>query len=105
MSKLKISDLQDFDPAEHLETPEDIATYLNSMMEEGDPGMVAAALGDIARAKGMADIAQKTGITREALYKALREGSSPRLDTITRVCRALGVRLVAQPMEQAEHAE
>ena len=58
----------------------------------------AAALGDVARARGMADIAQLSGITREALYKAQRPTAQPRFDTINRVCRALGVKLVARPV-------
>ncbi len=60
--------------------------------------VLAAALGDIARARGMSEIAKSAGLTREALYKALRPDSTPRFDTISRVCNALGVRLVAQPM-------
>lgn len=60
--------------------------------------VLAAALGDIARARGMSKIAKSAGLTREALYKALRPDSTPRFDTISRVCNALGVRLVAQPM-------
>ncbi|EXI75118.1 MAG: putative addiction module antidote protein [Candidatus Accumulibacter sp. SK-11] len=66
------------------------------MIENGDPPVLAAALGDIARARGMTEIAKASGITREALYKALRPGAEPRFDTIARVCAALGVRLVAQ---------
>lgn len=60
---------------------------------------MAAALGDIARARGMADIARAAGLTREALYKALRPQSQPRFETVQRVCAALGIRLVAQPVE------
>lgn len=96
--KVKISDLPEFDAAEHLETPEDIATYLNAMLEDGDASMLAAALGTIARARGMTEIARATGITREALYKALRSDSAPRFETISQVCHALGVKLVAQPI-------
>jgi probable addiction module antidote protein len=66
------------------------------MIEEGDPAMLAAALGDIARARGMSEIAKASGLTREALYKALRPNAQPRFDTVSRVCAALGVRLVAQ---------
>ncbi|MDN5872404.1 MAG: putative addiction module antidote protein, partial [Nitrococcus sp.] len=61
-----------------------------------DPALLAAALGDIARARGMSQIAKDSGITREALYKALRPGSEPRFETISRVCAALGVRLVTR---------
>ena len=65
---------------------------------DGNPGLLAAALGDIARARGMAQIAQDAGIGREALYKALRADAQPRFDTIARVCKALGVKLTAQPV-------
>ncbi|MCI5130558.1 MAG: putative addiction module antidote protein [Candidatus Electrothrix sp. EH2] len=95
--KRKVADLPDFDPAKFLQDDEDIAAYLTIVIGENDSSLLAAALGDIARAKGMSEIAQSTGITREALYKALRPNAKPRFDTINRVCAALGVRLVAQP--------
>jgi probable addiction module antidote protein len=82
---------------EYLDSEEAIAAYLTSMMEEGDPALLAAALGDIARARGMSDIAAAAGLTREAIYKALRPDAQPRFDTIARVFAALGMRLVAQP--------
>ena len=95
--KRKIADLPDFYPAKFLKDDENIAAYLTIVIKENDSSLLAAALGDIARAKGMTEIAQSTGITREALYKALRPNAKPRFDTINRVCAALGVRLVAQP--------
>jgi len=95
--KMKVSDLPDFDAAEFLETSEDIAEYLSVIIEDNDPELLAAALGDIARSKGMTMVAQKAGITREALYKALRAGSSPRFETISRVLNALGVELTIRP--------
>jgi probable addiction module antidote protein len=70
------------------------------MIEGGDSAMLAAALGDIARARGMSEIAKASGLTREALYKALRPNAQPRFETVNRVCAALGVRLVAQPVSQ-----
>lgn len=94
----KIADLPTFDMAEHLKTDEDVAVYLSLVLEEDDPSELAHALGVIARARGMSEIASASGLTREALYKALRPGSQPRFDTIRRVCGALGVRLVAQPI-------
>jgi len=94
--KIKISDLPEFDPATYLKDEKDIAAYLTVVMEENDPALLAAALGDIARARGMSEISRAAGITREALYKALRPDAHPRFDTISRVCAALGVRLVAQ---------
>lgn len=94
----KIANLPTFDMAEHLKTEEDVAAYLSLVLEENNPAELAHALGVIARARGMSEIASASGLTREALYKALRPGSHPRFDTINRVCGALGVRLVAQPI-------
>ena len=96
--KIKISELPDFEPAEYLDNEEAIAEYLTAIIEENDPGLLAAALGDVAKARGMTDIAKASGLSREALYKALRPNAQPRFDTINRVCRALGVRLVAPPV-------
>jgi len=97
--KTKISEIPAFDAAEYLTSDEEVAAYLTTILEENDAALLAAALGDIARARGMTQVAKDSGITREALYKALRPGSAPRFDTVSRVCAALGVRLVAQPLE------
>lgn len=94
----KIADLPTFDMAEHLRTEEDVAAYLSLVLEENDPAELAHALGVIARARGMTEIANASGMTREALYKALRPDSKPRFETISRVCNALGVRLTVQPL-------
>jgi probable addiction module antidote protein len=94
----KVSDLPNFDMAEELKTEEDIAIYLTLVIEENDPAELAHALGVIAKAKGMTEVAKASGIGREALYKALRPNASPRFDTINRVCQSLGVKLVAQPI-------
>ncbi len=96
--KIKVADLPEFDMAEHLPDEQAVAEYLTVVLEENDPAALADALGTIARARGMTDIAKSTGITREALYKALRPNASPRFETISKVCAALGVRLVAQPI-------
>lgn len=84
-----------WDPAEHLETGEDMAAYLEAALEEGDPSLVAAALGDIARAKGMAQIARETGLGRESLYKALSLEGNPEFATVMKVISALGLKLHA----------
>ena len=94
--RIKVADLPEFDAAPYLESEAAIAAYLTDILEANDASLLAAALGDIARARGMSEIAKSAGITREALYKALRPGSAPRFDTVNRVCAALGVRLVAQ---------
>jgi probable addiction module antidote protein/putative addiction module killer protein len=99
MSKrIKADDLPEFDPTVYLDSEEAIAAYLTDVLAAGDAGLLAAALGDIARARGMTQIAESSGMTREALYKALRPDSAPRFDTVSRVCAALGVRLVALPV-------
>jgi probable addiction module antidote protein len=84
-----------WDAAEHLETEEDMAAYLEAALEEGDPALIAAALGDIARAKGITQIARDTGLGRESLYKALSAEGNPEFATILKVVRALGLRLHA----------
>ena len=94
---VKVADLPTFDAADYLDSEEVITAYLNAILEENDPALLASALGDIAKARGMAQIAKDAGIGRESLYKALREGASPRFDTISRVLKALGVKLVAVP--------
>jgi probable addiction module antidote protein len=93
---VKATDLPEFDAAEYLDSDEAIADYLTQVLAENDGSLLAAALGDIARARGMSEIAASTGLAREALYKALRPGAQPRFDTVSRVCAALGVRLVAE---------
>ena len=94
---IKVSELQDFDPAEYLESKEAMAEYLTAIIEENNPALLAAALGDIARARGMTEIARASGITREALYKALKPDAQPRFDTIARVCTALGLKISVAP--------
>jgi probable addiction module antidote protein len=85
-----------WDAAEHLETEEDMAAYLEAALEEGDASLVAAALGDIARAKGMTVIARETGLGRESLYKALSPEGNPEFATVLKVVRSLGLRLYAK---------
>lgn len=75
VKKIRITDLPDFDPAEYLKDEDDVATYLTAVLAENDPALLAAALGDIARARGMSDIARASGITREALYRASRRSA------------------------------
>lgn len=95
--RIKVADLPEFDASQYLESDEAIAAYLNDIIESGDAGLLASALGDVARARGMTQIANDTGLAREALYKALRPDAQPRFDTIARVCKAIGLRLVVQP--------
>lgn len=98
MSKsIKISELREFDVIEYIDDDSAVAEYLTAVIEEGDPALLAIALGDVARARGMTEIAKASGLAREALYKALRAGAHPRFDTVQRVCAALGVKLIAVP--------
>ena len=87
-----------YDVAEHLRTPEEMAAYLEACIEEadGDAAFIAKALGDIARAKGMSQVACDAGLSRESLYKALSGERNPTLDTVLRVIGALGLRLRAE---------
>src|SRR4051812_34228267 len=96
MKKLKTTR---YDVSEHLRTPQEMAEYLEACLEEanGDAAFVAKALGDIARAKGMAQVARDSGLSRESLYKALSGDRSPSFDTILKVVHALGLTLHAQP--------
>ncbi len=82
-----------WDPAEHLETEEDMAAYLNAALEDGDLSLIMATLGDIARARRMATVAEETGLGRESLYKSLSPNGNPEFATVLKVVRALGFRL------------
>jgi len=92
--------------AEHLRTPEDMAAYLEACIEEadGDAGFIAKALGDIARAQGMTQVARDSGLSRESLYEALSGERSPSFDTILKVVTALGLKLSASVRNEAEVA-
>ena len=99
--KINVADLPEFDMAEHLDSDQAIAEYLSIVLEENDPAEFAHALGTIARAKGMTEVARASGLTREALYKALRPTSQPRFDTIMKVVHALGLQISVQPTSHA----
>jgi probable addiction module antidote protein len=84
-----------FDPARYLTDDAAIAEYLDAILEEDDMDLLLLALGDVARARGMAKVAKEAGLGRESLYKALAPGAKPRFDTVIKVARALGVRFSA----------
>jgi probable addiction module antidote protein len=88
-----------YDSADYIDTPEAVAAYLEAALEDGDARIIAAALGDIARSRGMALMAERTGLAREALYRSLSADGNPRLTTLLGVLKALGLRLsvTAQP--------
>lgn len=90
-----------WDVTEFLTTDEAIAAYLEAALEDGEPHVVAMALGNIARAKGMTSVANDAGITREALYKSLSEKGDPKLSTLLGVIKALGLRVTIAPASQA----
>jgi len=85
-----------WDAADYLKTEEDMAAYLEAALEEGDPALFTAALGDIARAKGMTQVARKTGLGRESLYKALSPDGNPEFATVLKVMDSLGLKLHAE---------
>lgn len=85
-----------YDAAEYLRDDADMAAYLDAALEEGDPALIAAVLGNIARAKGMTELARETGLGRESLYKALSADGNPEFATVLKVVRALGLRLHAE---------
>jgi probable addiction module antidote protein len=82
-----------WDPARYLESAEDIVAYLDAALEEDDPALLAAALGDVARARGMTEIARQTVLGRESLYKTLSKDGNPEFGTVQKVVRALGLKL------------
>ncbi len=86
-----------WDVVEHLKTDEDMAAYLEAVLEDGDPALVSAALGDIARARGMTEIARKAGLGRESLYKTLSPEGNPQFSTVMKVVQALGLKLHVEP--------
>jgi probable addiction module antidote protein len=84
-----------FDPARYLTDDKAVAEYMTAILEANDPDLLLAALGDVARARGMSEVAKNAGLGRESLYKALAPGAKPRIDTVLKVTRALGVKLSA----------
>jgi probable addiction module antidote protein len=86
-----------YDTADYLQTEQDMALYLETCLEDGDPALIVAALGDIARARGMAQLARDTGVSREGLYKALSAEGNPEFATVMKVVKALGLKLSATP--------
>ena len=94
-TKMK-SKLVPFDAARYLTDDAAIAEYMNAVLETGDTDLLLLALGDVARARGMTQVAEQSGLTREALYNALRPTSRPQFATVAKVCQALGIKLVAQ---------
>lgn len=101
MSKAKT---RPFDPAEYLDDNESIAAYMSDALESEDPAFVADALGVVARARGMSEVAREAGVSRESLYRSLSTDGNPEFATVLRVVRALGLRLSAAPVRPGKIA-
>jgi probable addiction module antidote protein len=95
-----MSDFQKFDVSEFLDNEEMIAEYLAATLEDENPDVFIAALGDVAKARGMTKIAEASGLGRESLYKSLKSGSKLRYDTVQRILSAFGVKLTVTPISQ-----
>ncbi len=93
-----------FDAADYLHSPEDIRAYLEAAAEDGDPSVVAAALGAVARAQNMSKLARDIGMTREGLYKALSPGGNPSFGTVSKVAQALGLEILFRPSRKQPNA-
>jgi probable addiction module antidote protein len=102
MKRKKIA-TRPWDVVEHLKTEEDMAAYLEAALEDGDPALISAALGDIARSRGMTEIARETGLGRESLYKALSPEGNPEFATVLKVIKALQMKLHVEATK-ARHA-
>ena len=90
-----------WDPVEYLQNEEDLLLYLDAALEEDDPALIVAVLGDIARAKGMTQVARDTGMGRESLYKALSSSGNPEFATVLKVMKALGLRFHVEPVNES----
>ena len=89
-----------YDTVDYLNTEEEIAAYLDAVMEDGDPALIAAAIGDVARARNISQLARDTGMSREGIYRALSGEGNPSFATVMKIVGALGLRLSFRPMRQ-----
>ena len=99
--KVKVAELAVFDAANYLQDEQACAEYLSAVLEDGDPVLLAAALGDVAKARGMTQVARDSGMTREGLYKALSSQGNPSFATVLKVLHALGLQVRVQPAAHA----
>ncbi len=93
-----------WDASEYLNSPGAIAAYLEAAFEDGDPQVISAALGDVARTRGMTELSRETGLSRESLYRALSSDGRPEFSTVVKVLSAFGVRLEAKPVRHENEA-
>jgi probable addiction module antidote protein len=96
--------ISNFDAAEYLDSPETIAAYLTEAFETNDPSFISLAIGTVAKAKGMAQVAGEAGLSRESLYKSLNGQAKPEFDTVRKVLGTFGVKLVAEPINDPSKA-
>jgi probable addiction module antidote protein len=101
---MKMEKVTKWDPVDYLDSPEAISAYMDAALEDGDSSLIAAVLGDIARAKGMSSIAKETGLARENLYKSLSDKGNPELSTFLKVIKALGYHLELKQNTNIAHA-
>jgi len=94
-----MTEFRKWDPADYIDTPDDVVGYLQAAFAENDPKLLTQVLGDIARSNGVTEIARRAGVSREAIYKALTSKGDPRLSTFVGVLKALGVRLTVTPLK------
>ena len=104
MNKVSKPSVRGFDAADYLHDEDDIAEYLRIVVADGDPALIAAALGDIAKARNISQLSRDTGISREGLYKALSDQGNPTLETVMKVVKALGLQLTIEPAKAREAA-
>jgi probable addiction module antidote protein len=90
-----------FDVLDHLKTAEQQIAYLEAAVDEDDPSFIAAAIGDVARARGVSQFAVETGLSREAIYKSFRPGGNPTIETINKAPKVLGLKLSLAPVKAA----
>lgn len=95
-------EISKFDAADYLKTPVAIASYLTEAFDTNDAAYICTALDTVARAKGMGEVAKATGLSRESLYKTFKETSKPEFETVRKVMMSLGVKLVAEPIEEQQ---
>ena len=100
VAKTAAPSIKAFDLSDYLDSEDMQTEYLNQVLQDGDAAEFTRAVGHIARARGMAQLARDTGLGRESLYKALNAGAKPRFDTVFKVLQALGVQMQAHPMQQ-----
>ncbi len=90
-----------FNVLDHLKTSEDQVAYIKAAVDEDDPSFIAVAIGDVAKARGVSQFAEETGLSRETIYKSFRPGGNPTIETVNKALRALGLKLALAPVKVA----